>query len=259
MQTEFIYDCTPHLAYFAYKFTGKERDAESGLDYFGARYYASSMGRWMSPDWADKPEAVPYSDLENPQSLNLYQYVGNNPLSKADADGHCIPWCTAAIGALVGGGASIAAQEWHNRNDPNAQLNWKQVGAAALGGAVAGGTLGVLAAPAVITTLAGETAIGSGLAVTVGSGAIGGVAGGITERAANGEGAQSALNPSAVVRDAAVGAAAEVVGAGAERGVEHVAGAAAEKANAALGRIGPRTSASVCEIERLRRVRRTLL
>jgi RHS repeat-associated protein len=71
--------------------TGKERDAESGLDYFGARYYASNMGRWMSPDWADKPEAVPYSDLANPQSLNLYGYVNNNPLSKADPDGHCPP------------------------------------------------------------------------------------------------------------------------------------------------------------------------
>jgi len=70
-------------------FTGKERDAESGNDYFGARYYASSMGRFMSPDWADKPEAVPYSDLMNPQSLNLYSYVNNNPLSKADKDGHC--------------------------------------------------------------------------------------------------------------------------------------------------------------------------
>jgi len=43
----------------------------------------------MSPDWADKPEAVPYSDLSNPQSLNLYGYVNNNPLSHADADGHC--------------------------------------------------------------------------------------------------------------------------------------------------------------------------
>jgi hypothetical protein len=42
----------------------------------------------MSPDWADKPEAVPYSDLGNPQSLNLYGYVNNNPLSHADADGH---------------------------------------------------------------------------------------------------------------------------------------------------------------------------
>ena len=70
------------------RYTGKERDTESGLDYFGARYYASSMGRWMSPDWADKPEAVPYSDLSNPQSLNLYGYVSNNPLSKDDPNGH---------------------------------------------------------------------------------------------------------------------------------------------------------------------------
>ena len=75
--------------------TGKERDGESGLDYFGARYYASSMGRWMSPDWADKPEAVPYSSLGDPQSLNLYGYVGNNPLSHADADGHPCDTCAA--------------------------------------------------------------------------------------------------------------------------------------------------------------------
>ena len=71
-----------------YKFTGKERDTESGLDYFGARYYSSSAGRFMSPDWASKPEAVPYSSLDNPQSLNLYSYVNNNPLGKVDADGH---------------------------------------------------------------------------------------------------------------------------------------------------------------------------
>jgi RHS repeat-associated protein len=71
-------------------FTGKERDTETGLDYFGARYYASNMGRWMSPDWADKPEAVPYSDLGDPQSLNLYGYVRNNPLNHTDPDGHVI-------------------------------------------------------------------------------------------------------------------------------------------------------------------------
>ncbi len=71
-----------------FKFTGKERDAESGLDYFGARYYASSMGRWMSPDWSAKEEPVPYAKLDNPQTLNLYGYVGNNPLSRVDADGH---------------------------------------------------------------------------------------------------------------------------------------------------------------------------
>jgi RHS repeat-associated protein len=69
--------------------TGKERDSESGLDYFGARHYSSTMGRFMSPDWSAKPEAVPYSDLDNPQSLNLYGYAGNNPLSITDPDGHC--------------------------------------------------------------------------------------------------------------------------------------------------------------------------
>jgi RHS repeat-associated protein len=71
-----------------YKFTGKERDTETGLDYFGARYYGNWLGRWMSPDWALKPEAVPYSDLGDPQSLNLYGYVRDVPTSRADPDGH---------------------------------------------------------------------------------------------------------------------------------------------------------------------------
>jgi len=47
-------------------FTGKERDSESGNDYFGARYYASSMGRFFSPDWSAKAEPVPYSKLDDP-------------------------------------------------------------------------------------------------------------------------------------------------------------------------------------------------
>jgi RHS repeat-associated protein len=68
--------------------TGKERDSESGNDYFGARYYASTMGRFLSPDWASRVEPVPYAKLDNPQSLNLYSYVWNNPLSRNDPDGH---------------------------------------------------------------------------------------------------------------------------------------------------------------------------
>jgi RHS repeat-associated protein len=71
-----------------YLFTGKERDAESGLDMFGARYYGSSLGRFMTPDWAAKATAVPYASFGNPQSLNLYSYVWNNPLSRNDPDGH---------------------------------------------------------------------------------------------------------------------------------------------------------------------------
>ena len=69
-------------------FTGKERDAETGNDDFGARYYASTMGRWISPDWSAKEEPIPYAKLDDPQTLNLYAYVRNNPLRNVDRDGH---------------------------------------------------------------------------------------------------------------------------------------------------------------------------
>jgi len=65
-----MYDCPVQHAHFTYKFTGKERDQETGLDYFGARFNSSSMGRFMSPDG-------PLLDQEasDPQSWNLYSYV----------------------------------------------------------------------------------------------------------------------------------------------------------------------------------------
>jgi RHS repeat-associated protein len=63
-------------------FTGKERDSESGLDNFGARYDSSQYGRFMTPD----PGNVG-SDPRDPQSWNAYSYVGNNPLGRIDADG----------------------------------------------------------------------------------------------------------------------------------------------------------------------------
>jgi RHS repeat-associated protein len=86
-----------------YKFTGKERDGESGLDYFGARYYSNALGKFISADWSDRPAPIPYANLDNPQSLNLYRYP-SNPESYPDPDGHCtddshkshnIFWCVA--------------------------------------------------------------------------------------------------------------------------------------------------------------------
>jgi RHS repeat-associated protein len=65
-----------------YKFTGKERDSESSLDDFGARYYANTMGKFMSPDWSETLTPVPYASLAYPQSLNLYSYVQNNPVTR---------------------------------------------------------------------------------------------------------------------------------------------------------------------------------
>ena len=72
--------------------SGKERDTETGLDYFGARYYNNSIGRWLSPDWADEPTSVPYAEFGDPQSLNLYGYVRNSPSARIDLDGHSDLW-----------------------------------------------------------------------------------------------------------------------------------------------------------------------
>jgi hypothetical protein len=46
------------------------------------------MGRFMSPDWNETPIPIPYGNLGDPQTLNLYAYVGNNPLSRTDPTGH---------------------------------------------------------------------------------------------------------------------------------------------------------------------------
>ncbi|MBL8233669.1 MAG: RHS repeat-associated core domain-containing protein [Bryobacterales bacterium] len=64
------------------KFTGKERDFETGLDYFGARYMSSAQGRFTTPD---TPMLAQHPS--EPQSWNLYSYTANNPLSRIDPDG----------------------------------------------------------------------------------------------------------------------------------------------------------------------------
>jgi RHS repeat-associated protein len=63
------------------KFGSKERDAETGLDYFVARYYSSVQGRFTVPDSFG-------GSGSNPQTLNLYAYVRNNPLKYVDPTGH---------------------------------------------------------------------------------------------------------------------------------------------------------------------------
>ncbi len=80
----------------AYKFTGKERDDDFGLDwdYFGARYYDAEIGRWLVVD----PRAADYP------SLSPYVYVSNNPLNATEPDGEGI---NSLAGALIGGAVFV--------------------------------------------------------------------------------------------------------------------------------------------------------
>jgi RHS repeat-associated protein len=68
--------------------TGKERDSETNLDYFGARYFSGAQGRFTSPD----PE-IGGGHLPDPQSWNMYSYGRNNPLLYTDPDGRNYTVC----------------------------------------------------------------------------------------------------------------------------------------------------------------------
>jgi RHS repeat-associated protein len=88
------------------RFTSKERDAESGLDYFGARYYASRTGRFTTVDPLMGTELA----LVDPQRWNRYSYVGNRPTRLLDPDGR--GWASALfkVGKAVYKGADIASE-----------------------------------------------------------------------------------------------------------------------------------------------------
>lgn len=80
-----------------FKFTGKDRDTESGLDHFLFRQYSSSLGRWTTPD----PARQSACSLEDPRSLNLYAYVKDNPINAVDPLGL---WDWSIFGSFVSGG-----------------------------------------------------------------------------------------------------------------------------------------------------------
>jgi len=128
------------------KFTAKERDSESNLDYFIARFYSGAQGRFTSPDpydaimvaqksrAADLPEAAPgspfYEYLDNPQNWNRYSYVRNNPLALVDPFGawprltvpeghHLIPYRDKLTGLVARNFASAVKTGPLLNNYPN--------------------------------------------------------------------------------------------------------------------------------------------
>jgi RHS repeat-associated protein len=84
------------------RFTGKERDSETGLDYFNARYFSGAQGRFTS---ADSPG---YASLRHPQAWNLYSYALNNPLKFIDPDGHTVV-CTGKAEECKNAAAAASA------------------------------------------------------------------------------------------------------------------------------------------------------
>jgi RHS repeat-associated protein len=115
MPVGFTYDAPFRVS----QFTGKERDSESGLDEFGARYYSSSMGRFMSSDPGNAG-----ATNDDPQSWNAYAYARNNPLSYGDPDGLKYQICDTSNRCT-----EISDEDFNNyfRDAKNVQLNGNQI------------------------------------------------------------------------------------------------------------------------------------
>ena len=157
-----------------YRYTGKERDEETGLYYHGARYYLPWLGRWASPD----PSGIE-------EDLNVYVYVQNRPLIANDPNGQ---WLNIVVGAVVGAVVGSAV-ELGRQLIAGEDINLGRIGAAAAGGAVAG-------------AIAGAT-FGASLAVEAAGVAVGAAVGGTVTRSLNGE----PTTAGDVVRDIGIGLA----------------------------------------------------
>jgi RHS repeat-associated protein len=175
--------------------TQKERDNESGLDYFLARYYSSAQGRFTSPDefvggpdelfdfsTAASSNPTFYADLTDPQSLNKYQYCYNNPLLYIDPDGHqgfrkwvrdTLRSAAAAFNEDNGLPAPSGDQTTTGRTIGHLAAITQAVTEVVIGGnmIVGGGTEAVVTSPAA-TTVVGAVIPAGGVAVAVGGAAL---------------------------------------------------------------------------------------
>jgi RHS repeat-associated protein len=170
--------------------TSKERDAETGLDFFGGRYLSAAQGRFTSVD-----PAFESAILELPQTWNRYSYVYNRPLFGTDPDGRC-PICVGAIvGGVVEGGWDLGSQ-FIQHGYSLSGTDWGQVGANFVGGAVAGG----LAVATGGTSLFASPVVGDLFAGTVST-----TVGGIVTRIGEGDDANEILSPGNIATDAVSG------------------------------------------------------
>ena len=167
-----------------YLFNAKELDEETGLYYYGARYYDPRLSLWLSTD--------PYD--EDYPNMSSYVYCNNNPIILSDPDGNSptvVPGLIGGgIGAIIGGAIEVGTQ-LYNHGKIN---NWKAVGGAAAQGAITGAAAGLTC--------------GASLVVTVGVSSASNVVGGVVNREIQGE----ATTASDVITDATIGGVAGSIG-----------------------------------------------
>lgn len=101
--------------------SGKERDTETGLDYFGARYFGSNMGRFTSAD----PKMISVKRILDPRGWNAYSYVLNNPLILVDPDGKEWKWGGSRSSAQ--GDALVEAFARNYQKDANFRQQFDKV------------------------------------------------------------------------------------------------------------------------------------
>jgi RHS repeat-associated protein len=171
-----------------YLFSGKELDEETGLGYFGARYYDPRKARWVSAD----PFREQWGKEPIPPLLSVYGYSYHSPLVMKDPDGR-LPNVVvgAAAGAVIGGAVYSVTKAF------TGGFTWRGFGAAVAGGTVSGAVAGATFGTSLVAQAAGSAAVGSAA----------GVAGGVTSRAIETGSAQEAFSPGAMIKDGVLGGA----------------------------------------------------
>ena len=178
-----------------YLFNGKELDTETGLYYYGARYYDPRVSLWLNVDpMMLRDEAMDDEDSSNggvfnPMNNAVYTFSYQNPVKYVDPDGECPNCITAAGGALVGGFIGGVVEAGMQLYKDGKITSWKAIGGSVAQGAITGGVAGFTG--------------GASLAVTAGVAGGANVVGGVANRAIQGK----ETTATDVVVDATVGAA----------------------------------------------------
>ena len=177
-----------------YLFNGKELDTETGLYYYGARYYDPRVSLWLNVDpMMLRDEAMDDEDSSNggvfnPMNNAVYAFSYQNPVKYVDPDGECPNCITAAGGALVGGFIGGVVEAGMQLYKDGKITSWKAIGGSVAQGAITGGVAGFTG--------------GASLAVTAGVAGGANVVGGVANRAIQGK----ETTATDVVVDATVGA-----------------------------------------------------